>query len=193
MRVTISKGNTKIGGVPNVSLTPGVSCRENAPCFTDGCYAKKALMYPAAREAWANNLEFAEADLTGYMDGISSYLATTKSKLFRWHVAGDILSQKYYEEMVFIAQVYPGMSFLCFTKRYDILFLNKPANLHIVLSTWPAMTLPKDKDLPWAWLEGDVRIPRDQHYFRCPGNCGDCGHICWEKLDKDIHCAFPKH
>lgn len=194
MKVVISRGNSKIGGVPNVSLTPGESCRKDVPCFTDGCYAKQSfLRYPNVRTAWGNNLKFAREDLLGFMDQISEYCWAMEGNLFRWHVAGDVLNQSYADEMILIAKLHSWISFLCFTKRYDLNFSHRPKNLHVVLSTWPALTLPKNKELPFAWLEGDVRIPKDQYYFRCPGNCEACEHICWDKLDKDVHVVFPKH
>lgn len=194
MRLVISKGNSKIGGVPNVSLPPGESCRKDVPCFNDGCYARTPMrLYPSVRKAWSGNLEYALADMTKYMDDISDYCALNKPKRFRWHVSGDILSQEYLDEVISIALDYPWIKFLCFTKMYHLDFSGKPKNLHIVLSTWPTLTLPKNHELPWAWIEKDIRIPADQHYFRCPGNCAECKHICWDKLDKNVHVVFPKH
>jgi hypothetical protein len=194
MKLSISKGNTKIGGVPNVSLLPGVSCKPGVPCFTDGCYAKKALMYPNVKKAWGGNTELALSNPGKFFNSLWDYFTfKSQPKRFRWHVSGDILDQEYYNGMEDLAGWFGDISFLCFTKQYDLHYNSKPDNLNIVLSTWPNYPLPTNTDLSWAWIEGDPRIPKDQYYLRCPGNCSECEYKCWNILTKDIHVVFPKH
>ena len=38
--VSISKGNSKMGAIPSVSLPPCITCNPTAPCFKK-CYAVK--------------------------------------------------------------------------------------------------------------------------------------------------------
>ncbi len=77
-----------------------------------------------------------------------------------------------------------------FTKRYDWNFSDVPNNFKVYFSTWPGLALPsKMFDFQIAWLETDERKPEE--YFRCPGNCQDCGMSCWKMKNIDI--VFPKH
>ena len=172
-----------------------MTCRSNAKCYTEGCYSRKAYrLYKNTKKAWNSNWEFYKEDPAGFFDELNAWLIAHKPKLFRWHVSGDVPDQFYLESMMGIAMFNPIISFLCYTKRYEFDFSGKPDNLQIVLSTWPTMELPENKSLPWAWIEGDVRIPEDAYYFRCPGGCKDCPEqICWNKLDNITHIVFPFH
>src|ERR1017187_7722550 len=70
--------------------------------------------------------------------------AGAKPRLFRWHVAGDILSSDYLGGICRIATANPGTHFLAFTKAFDIVNRYEdreavPSNLVIVFSAWPRM------------------------------------------------------
>ena len=118
MTVKISKGNKKIGKVWNISLTPVLSCPSGVPCAKD-CYAMKAYkQYPNVRKAWDHNLREFMTDSEAYFDSIIDQLASYKGTTFRWHVAGDIPSQVYYNGMVRVAREYPKIQFLAFTNNF---------------------------------------------------------------------------
>ena len=192
MSLHISKGNTKIGNIANVSLPPGLSCRKDVPCFMEGCYARSAFrMYPTVRKAWTENLEYYQEFPDKYFKGVAE--AAKYYTLFRWHVSGDIVDEKYLEGMKQVALSCPNTRFLCFTKRYDYDYSGIPENLIIVLSTWPGLELPNNDSLPWAWLMNDVRRPLNGMYLVCPGNCSVCENKCWNLIDKDIPVVFQKH
>ena len=92
--VSISKGNRKLGLVMNVSTTPGKCCIRGVPCLGQGCYALKAIrMYPGTRAAWRRNELLAKNHPDSFFMQIAAEVARSKPRLFRWHVAGDILSQ----------------------------------------------------------------------------------------------------
>lgn len=182
--VTISLVNRKLGRIANISLPPCKSCAPDVPCRKQ-CYALKAYrMYKGVRAAWDANLVLAALHREEYFEGIREFLQSTKVNKFRWHVAGDILDQNYYDWMAETATNFPSVQFLCFTKRHDLDFAtNHPANLTIVLSMWPGWG-DTAKDMPRAWLDDghETRIPDTA--VVCPGNCEACaacfalGGIC---------------
>lgn len=168
----ISKGNSKLGSIPNVSLTPIKACANCSGCKRS-CYALKAWrQYPATREAWSGNLETAKKAPAVYFGQIQEYLAHKKPAFFRWHVAGDILGQWYLDIMGATARRFPGTRFLCFTKRGDLNYAGVPENLRIVFSQWPGMDLIGPEGSARAWLSTDPRKPARAR--KCPGSCEDC-------------------
>lgn len=194
MNTCISNGNSKLGAIPNISLIPGRDCGD-VPCKKE-CYALKAWKaYPSARKAWQGNSRNAHSNPAAYFDAVRTYLTKRQPRFFRWHVAGDFLSQDYLESVNTIASEFPAIRFLAFTKRHDLDFSNAPANLAIVFSMWPGWGNPqaaRDLGLPIAWMDdgNESRIPTDA--IECPGNCESCG-MCWNlrKLGRDV--TFAKH
>jgi len=190
--ICISRGNSKLGNVLNISLPPGAACRPGIPCFNEGCYARKAYrLYPNVKAAWDKNYKFWLENPVEYFKEIAE--ACIGEPFFRWHVAGDVPDQSYLDYMVDIARQLPDTRFLCFTKKYDLDFKWIPKNLQIVLSTWPGLELPENKGLPWAWLSEDWRRPLDDLYLVCPGDCSACGNKCWDLVSAEIPVVFPKH
>jgi len=194
MRLTISEGNSKVGRVPNISLPPGNSCVLGVPCFSDGCYAMKSYrMYPNVRQAWDRNLELWRCKPDQFIRDMSSYLYETRSSMFRWHVGGDIPDQRYLNMMAEVGRRHHSVSFLCFTKCYNLNYKGLPRNLVIVLSAWPGLDFEENSDLPTAWLAEDPRAPLDSLHIRCPGGCNDCGYQCWTGLAAGMSVIFDKH
>jgi hypothetical protein len=188
---TVSTGNTKLGDLPNVSLTPIAGCPKGIPCSKQ-CYACKAYrQYPEVRSCWGRNLKAARKARDKYFAGIDEYLTRHTPKFFRWHVAGDILDQDYLRRMFSIARKHPKTRFLAFTKNHSLRFNGRPRNLTIVLSMWPKWGNTRKK-LPRAWYQDgtETRIPDGA--IECPGRCDNCG-MCWQlpRLGKDV--VFHKH
>ena len=184
--VCISRGNTKIGKTANVSLPPIVTCVPGVPC-TKKCYALKAYrMYPDVRAAWDGNLRILRRARGRFFAEIGSYLGRKAPQYFRWHVAGEIVDQDYYERMKKLARLFPDTKFRVFTKRFSLDFRGRPRNLSVGLSMWPGMKLPR-KALPKAWMQDgtETRIPRDA--IECPKDCSSC-RVCWElhELKRDV-------
>lgn len=196
--VSISKGNRKLGSIMNVSTTPGKCCVQGIPCASGGCYALKAVrLYPGTRAAWGRNEELAKQDPDSYFTQIAAEVAKTKPRLFRWHVAGDILDGDYLSAMCRIAAANPGTHFLAFTKAFEIVNRYEDhktiaANLVIVFSAWPGMTFLNPHGHRVAWMQdgSETRVPDDA--IECPGNCESCG-LCFEhdRLGRDV--VFHKH
>ena len=185
-RVTISRGNRKLGAIMNVSTEPVRCCPKGLPCAKGGCYALKSLrLYPETRKAWAKNAR------------IANRVSDRRPRRFRWHVAGDILGVDYLRQMCRIAAQNPRTQFLVFTKAFTIInaYENSralPDNLAIIFSAWPGMKIDNPHGHRIAWMQDGTegRIPEDA--VECPGNCEHCG-ICFSlpKLRRDV--VFQKH
>ena len=203
MKVSISKGNTKMGAIPSVSLPPIITCPTGCPCAKK-CYAAKLCrLRPSVREAYARNLEILKADPATYWLQVKA--AASMTRYFRFHVSGDIPSEIYFADMVQIARELPNTQFLAFTKRYDIvnnhldimeeIGAKLPENLHVIFSEWgEGWTVPNPYNLPTAAVIFKGQEPHDD-WKVCGGNCTECacrGVGCWE-LKKGETIAFYEH
>lgn len=203
MKLHISKGNSKLGGIPNVSLPPVITCRKNAPCASDGCYALKFYkMYPSCHKAWDENLELWKTDPGQFWTELRAVFATTK--YFRYFVSGDIPDADFFSLMVIHAGMFPDTQFLCFTKQFEIVndycrnhpsIPHIPSNLHLLFSGWEGLEV----DNPYGFPTTEVITPEmtevPDDWKICGGNCSDCicrGVGCWEVKHGDV-IAFHKH
>ena len=196
--VSISKGNRKLGGVLNVSTTPGRCCSKGVPCLSQGCYALKSIRrFRDTRAAWRRNEDLAKHHPDSYFMQIAAKVAKAQPRLFRWHVAGDILNGDYLGGMCNIAAANPDTHFLAFTKAFDIVNRYEdreaiPGNLVLIYSAWPGLSFSNTHGHRIAWMQNgsETRVPADA--IECPGNCESCG-LCYElpKLGRDV--VFYKH
>ena len=178
--IHIITGNNKIGKTANISLPPIISC-EKHPC-QKYCYAVKHYkQYPEVRNAWDSNLKLAQMDRKAYFTMIRRYLLKMIPQYFRWHVSGDILDQKYLDQMKRIASDFYFVSFLVFTKRYSLDFSDRPDNLTVILSTWPGIEIPNTA-LPLAFIETDERAFNS---IKCKELCEGC-RICWGLKNNNV-------
>lgn len=185
-KITISKGNAKMGAIPSVSLPACTTCNPSAPCFAK-CYARRmTARRPNVGTAYAKNLEIYQNGYYNYFGQISDAVKTTR--FFRWHVAGDIPNAEYLTGMAAVAQVNPHCTFLAFTKQYNIVneYLNDggaiPSNLKIIFSNWGAWKCENPHKLPQCEIIFKGETPADDWKI-CGGNCTDCacrGVGCWE-------------
>ena len=192
----ISKSNSKLGNIPNWSLTPGATCSRCAceTCLREGCYAMKSYrQYPNVRKNWDENTALATQNLPALESYLNSYFSKLSApRFFRVHVAGDFVSKEYAEMWARVAAAASGTKFLAFTKQWDnVRGVKFPANFKLILSSWPGTEIPADLRALYnvAWLDdGTVSdIPADA--LECPGNCETCG-ACWS-LNSDT--VFHKH
>lgn len=198
MKTHISNGNSKLGTIANISLTPGRTCSSEAckTCLTGGCYAMKSYrMYKNVRAAWDANTDLALNDLASMEADLLKYFnAVTAPRFFRIHVGGDFVTREYATMWARVATACPGTNFLAFTKQWDIIRgIEFPANVSIVLSAWPGTTIPEDLRRLYsvAWLDdGNENVPEDA--IECPGNCATCG-VCWSLAKRHLDVKFRKH
>lgn len=199
LRVHVSPGNRKMGMVPSVSLVPGLSCEEGAPCLKEGCYALNMMLFRKSVEvSWMRNWLRWVTDKGGYFEDVINWIMRHKVEYFRWHVGGDIPNREYLAKMIMVANVFPDVRFVCFTKRYWMFPMVLPRNLTVVLSHWPGVKLPwyagmevEGQYWPVGWIrakEEETKIPVSA--LECPHGCDECGK-CWELkgLRRDV--VFP--
>lgn len=206
MASIVKKGNSKLGKtVWNISLSPGKSCGA-VPCARE-CYAMKAYrMYPSVKKAWDGNLAEAlqEPGHFGFFDSIESHLLRAKKlpRFFRWHVAGDILSEAYFRGIRRVASRFPTVKFLVFTKKHHHVNavvaeekakgFDLPANLSVVFSAWPGLQFENPHGLPVAYMQDgtETRVPANA--IECPGQCDSCG-MCWSLASIGRDVVFHAH
>lgn len=198
MKTKISNGNSKVGRIPNLSLTPGRSCSPEAckTCLSGGCYAMKSYrQYKNVRAAWDTNTELALNDLATMERDLTAYFGSMVApRFFRLHVGGDFISREYAEMWARVAAAAPSTNFLAFTKQWDhVRGIEFPGNFSLVLSAWPGTEIPADlrERYSVAWLDdGSEEIPASA--MECPGNCETCG-ACWGLSRMGIDVRFRKH
>ena len=190
MRVSISKGNEKLGSIQSVSLPSGITCKE-CGCRKK-CYARRIEQRrKSVRDAYQNNLTVLNKEPDTYWREVEA--AIMLSRYFRFHVSGDIPNQDYLSQMSIIARRNQHCEILCFTKRYEfvnehIRFLKSigselPGNLHIILSAWPGIEMVNPFLLPEAHIRfrnGATTARKDAK--ECSGNCSECAITdegCW--------------
>ena len=196
-RVFISTNNVKMNSgaavIPSVSLPPVLTCANCAQC-SKYCYAiKMARLRKTVNGTWARNLAIYQADPDRYFREVA--FAAKCYRNFRWHVAGDILSDSYLEGMIKVAQECPSTQFLAFTKAFDIVnhYLDAgnalPENLKIVFSGWVGLEMQNPHNLPTShpiFSDGTTSAPDGAKW--CSGNCSDCAtHSsgCWTMKNGD--------
>ena len=203
LHVTVSNGNRKIGRVLNVSLPPILTCANCSECKYY-CYDIKAcLAYPSAFNARAKNLAILQSNHEKYFSDIREKLSKRRNNFyFRWHVAGDIPSMEYLENMIQIARDYPHFIFWTYTKNYNL--INQyvyahgsdrkkaiPRNLSIMFSEWRGMPIYNPFDFPvFRCIMPDEKPEKGS--MKCPGNCDVCLANKWgcpygKKVHADLH------
>ena len=198
LRVCISKGNKKIGRVMNVSLMPIITCANCAEC-KKLCYDIKAcFQYKGVIPARMRNTILMRENIVEYFHQIDVAMTRRKkNKYFRWHVAGDIPTMEYFENMIDLAAKHPDFVIWTYTKNYSLVneyvsnhggfdclgfrsngtvFLKVAPNLSIMFSEWRGLPLVNPYGFPvFSVVFKDDKVkpdPKKNHY--CPGNCDIC-------------------
>ena len=198
------RGNSKLGkdvlifNLPPGGKAQGGTCKPTAWCILH-CYAMKGLHnFPSVKAANAERLAIS-LRATFAQEAIDELKRTNKS-FVRIHSSGDFYSEEYVNKWIQICKACPEKKFLAYTKsRHLIEPLKKLARL-------PNMTLYESLDstrekastphLLRAMIEDSVLASeqaakkRTKVTMKCPGECGPCGHKCW---DGDKHVVFHKH
>ena len=204
VKPTVSGGNKKIGRVLNVSLAPIKTCANCSGCL-HFCYDIKAcIAYPSCFRARVKNTVLALEHPELYYSGIIKRIAgadkaNRRAKVFRWHVSGDIPNMDYFDNMVRIAEMFPGWTFWTYTKNY--ILVNAwiaehgrdalPKNLVIMFSEWAGMPMINPYGMPeFRCAMRPEDKPAGAHV--CPGNCDICikmhrGCLAGETTWVDLH------
>lgn len=199
LKICISRGNSKMGAIPSVSLPAILTCRK-CGC-NELCYAcKGTFKFRNVSESLERNLKILRLDPGGYWRQVNE--AVAMSRFFRFHVSGDIPNYEYFCRMVETAAKNPHCEILCFTKRYN--FVNRfikikgwyPKNLHIIFSGWRDLKMVNPYNLPEAHVRfKDGFCEAKPEAIECYGNCTECsvaGCGCW-KLGLGEQVVFNQH
>ena len=197
-KISICKGNAKMGAIPSISLPAGITCNPGAPCYKQ-CYARRMeYRYKETRNAYAHNLDILTDDPAAYWLQVRA--AAAVARFFRFHVSGDIPNAGYFAEMVKTAEMLPKTNFLAFTKQFTIVneFLSAggiiPENLKIIFSNWGAWKCENPHNMPVCEIVFKDSTPAESWKI-CGGNCTACacgGIGCWE-LKNGETIAIYKH
>jgi len=188
----ISSGNYKMGNIPNISLSPTLTCGPKMPCFNDGCYARAIAQRNVIPDLqWKENTILVLQDPDLFFEYVYIYLKRMKSTYFRWHVAGEIPTQRYLDGVKATARNFPKIRFLCFTKKHSFDFRNIPPNLSIVFSMWPGWGNTKKK-FPRAWVQDGTETRLPETAMHCSGKCQNC-KLCWHLKELNHDVWFYKH
>lgn len=197
--ISVSRGNSKLGSIPSVSLPAITTCRK-CDCQKK-CYAKKLeRLRPTVRNAYANNLQILNEHPDIYWREVEA--AVMMSRFFRFHVSGDIVDYDYFDHMVDVANRNKHCNILCFTKKYEIVNeyckngFEIPENLHIIFSAWVGLEMINPFSFPTAHVrfrDGSTTAREDA--VGCAGNCSECAVIdggCWG-LRNGEQVVFDEH
>lgn len=188
LHVFISPGNTKTGAIPSVSLIPVYDCANCRVC-SKTCYDFKTdMIYQTVRTTRCENSAIYKADPTRYFEEIRCFLNLNHPRAFRWHIGGDIKNIDYLRNMCEIAQEFPEIKFLAFTKMFTV--CNKylsggekiPENLHILFSGWRGLKMDNPYNFPTAHPIFSDGTSAPDGTLLCTGNCTEClkeDRICW--------------
>lgn len=205
MKLTISKGNMKLGDIPNISLPPIKTCpEETCGACRKKCYAMKSYrQYPSVRKAWNENLRMFNTHTKKFWRAVLDYLFKHEPQFFRIHAGGDCPDLDYMDSWSMVAKVFPNTAFLMFTKRWAwaqmlqrMALFGKAPNLRIIVSRWPGDNVPEEvsRSLPQAWVKDpknpDTRIPANA--YECPGSCKTCKY-CYTTADAGSDVVFHIH
>lgn len=198
--VKISKGNTKMGAIPSVSLPSIITCRHDCECCKK-CYANKfERMRPSVREAYKINYQLLNENPEQYWREVEA--SVMMARFFRFHVSGDIPDATYFEHMVDVAARNKHCEILCFTKKYELVneYLDSgrelPKNLHVVFSAWRGLKFDNHHMLPEAHVRyRDGSTTASSSAKECGGNCTECAVTndgCWI-LKRGEQIVFNEH
>lgn len=179
--VSISRGNMKLGDIPSVSFPPVLECVK-CDC-NKKCYAKKAYRtYKQTRSAWDRNLMMYKTDRNRFWEEVEAAVVFTS--VFRFFVSGDIPDTSFFCHMVELAERRPNVSFICFTKKWEIVnsyigYSGKelPENLHLILSHWRGFNVSNPYNLPECHVifkDGYTTAKENKVSYYCSGNCSEC-------------------
>lgn len=168
LRVRISKGNTKIGNIPQFNLLPGDApikanngtllcniagtCGKHCKFCKNDCYAMRAARFHhnSCIPAWACNTLILRTEPEKIRFAINEYCRKNVVKYFRFHSSGELENTEHLLLYAQICKDNPEVTFYLYTKAFDILqdWFNElkirresiPDNFVINLSEWHGNT-----------------------------------------------------
>lgn len=209
--VSINNGNSKTGFACWTMSLPVCTCREDAPCRQSGeCYCTQGTQQMArVQQAYVRNYKLFSEDRKDTWEQVRFKIKHAPLPYFRYNDSGDILDYEYITEMAHLANEFPNVKFLAYTKWYELVnqWINDngelPENLTIRFSPWDkdwyGGKIPNPHNLPMAWVDfadksKNPEFPEKMQ--KCPNQsdssitCSCCGK-CWNKKIHDV--VFVQH
>lgn len=179
-------------GLPALtSCKTGSKLAQVAGTVCSTCYACKGhYTFPNVREAQHKRLK-AIAN-PSWVAAMVQMIGSKRSKFFRWHDSGDLISLAHLSKICQIADRLPDYQFWLPTQEHKLIAQHRakhgdfPPNLTVRLSSPKIDGRPVTSDLCTSSVHKD-----HAHYgYECPaykqGNkCGDC-RACWDKTVKNV-------
>ena len=139
LSVSISKGNGKLGNIPQFNLLPtsgvirngkGVAltnvtgtCGKYAEDCAKVCYAKRCctLHHNSVIPAWGRNTVLVRLCPDKVREGINEYCKKNIVRYFRFHTSGELENLEHLKLYATICHDNPDVTFFIYTKAFDIL------------------------------------------------------------------------
>lgn len=156
-RISIAKGNQKVGGIFNISLLPSDEpiAKKDGTVLTNikgtcggccsgcknNCYAIKFCVYHhnSVIKSWGNNTLLARENMSEFFHQLDEYFKKNIIAVFRWHVGGEFFSKEYMKSVYEFCAKHNNVKFYVYTKRFkwvEELDSIKPNNLVVNVSIW---------------------------------------------------------
>ena len=201
--ISVNNGNGTTGPGCLTLSVPTDACGKDVPC-KKGCYCLKGRQqFAQILGGYHRNLRLWNESHKSFKLQLTNVLDKAPQKKFRWFDAGDIPDADFLDMMFVVARKYPEISFLSYTKKYDMVneYLNHhrlPKNLCIRFSMWDkSWDVPNPHNLPLSYVnfKDTTRNPDiPKKAFKCPGTgkttCDKCG-VCFNKNVKSV--VFNQH
>lgn len=174
VHVCISTGNRKLGKCLNVSLLPVITCPDCKGCAR-ACYAiRSALRFPAVMDGYARNTAIMMREPLRYWAEVREAIRRHPSfNAFRFHVAGDVLTEDYARHMFAVADEFPRVTFWTYTKNVRVLTMHgRPRNLSIMQSTGFGVPFDSRLRAQFHCVRAGQSAPAG--VYHCPGHCAEC-------------------
>ncbi|MHA2043491.1 MAG: GP88 family protein [Candidatus Thorarchaeota archaeon] len=198
--VKISVGNDKLDNIPNISLLPGDTCPGSVE-ECKYCYAKSCMRCSTWAEVrWTVNTFYAKNQPRRFELDVKAQVYLSRTDYFRIHVGGDFYTQEYLEMWFRIANEFPTVRFLAFTKSFMLDWKNKPSNMIVIWSVFPSTDFDAVPSGPRAWTKFDrikrfyppVQNARLGAALKCAGTCRSCG-MCYHNDENKVDVSFDVH
>lgn len=201
--ICVNNNNRKLGMACLSVPMPIASCNPNAPCYKK-CYASHGnQMFPNVQGAYYRNFRIYSENPELFFEQLYFKIKFSGLPLVRFFDSGDFPDSRFLEKSVELANKFPNVRFMAFTKKYDIVnkYLDEggiiPYNFNIIFSAWDVLWyVPNPHNLPIAYVKfKDDRFTPEipTNAFHCKGrevNCSTC-QMCWNKRVKSVY--FDEH
>lgn len=202
LKLKISKGNTKLGGIRSFSMSSLNTCPSKTEWCAKHCYAhRQERMYPNVKRAYKINLN-ATSKKTFVYSMVEEIKNNNKNNIFRIHVSGDFKDVRYIYNWVSIAKQLPEITFYGYTRSWEDVnllphlgILNKLDNVVLFASVDDTTNKNSPKTFRIAYA-GDNK-PTHIKSVICPQqqekveHCLDCKLCFNKKINTNIY--FETH